>query len=129
MSAAYFANGKMVQLDSKADTDVVVTPDDVKDPEKLARLLQQALRENAEERRQWKPSRIFFRDLSVTTLGTYRLEHRFGGRVNYYVARWVPAATGDAALFEVIEAQTTEDVLTLFASSDGTATICVQEAG
>lgn len=129
MSAAYFANGKMVQLDSKADTDVVVTPEDVKDPEKLARLLQQALRENAEERRAWKPRRIWFRDISVTTLGSYRLEHRFGGRVNYHVERWVPASTGDAPLLEVVEAQSDANVLTLFASSDGTVTIYVEEAG
>ncbi len=128
MSASYFANGKMVQLDSKADTDVVVTPDDVKGPEKLARLLQQALRENAEERRQWQPRVMFFWDLTVTAGGTYRLEHRFGGRVNYYPARWVPDSTGTRVGLEIVADSTTDDVLVLLSAADGVVTVKVEAA-
>lgn len=128
MSAAIVeSDGTVRQLDAKAGELVVVTADDVKDADKLARSLQDALRQLAELRREWRPRRLYFRNQSFDATGTtkYRLTHNFGGRVNYY---FMPETTG--GYVDVRRHSETDNntlVLTSFWSS--TATVLVEEAG
>ena len=131
MSAAIVENdGSVRQLDTRAGEQINVTSEDVKDVEKLARLLQQALRENAELRRRWAPRELYFRDQAVTATTTtkIRLTHNFGGKVNWTVARWDGSAAG--ASYGIDEhADTDANTLVLVSSVAGTATIRVWEAG
>lgn len=131
MPAAIVHNdGVIRQLDTRAGEPIVVTSDDVKDMEKLARLLQQALRENAEIRRRWAPRELFFRDQAVTATTTtkIRLTHNFNGKVNWAVVRWDGSAAGSS--FGIDEhADTDANTLVLVSSVAGTATVRVWEAG
>jgi len=133
MSAAYStADGDLVQLDGKTDGPIVVTPSDVQDPEKLARMLQDALRGVAEQKRLFAPRqrKLYVRDRAVTNGGVLVIEHGFGGRVNFRVERWVPqSVAGTPFAIEVIDSQTDENTITLYSGADGTITICVSEAG
>jgi hypothetical protein len=132
MSAARFENGRMVQLDRKAEARQVLTADDVKDPERLARILNE-LRSNVdEERRRFKPSRIYFPGVPIAASTKYRFAHRFGGRVNWWVVSWKPtnvAANPYAEFF--LDSTTDDNVLVLLSSAVtvGTLTLLVEEAG
>ena len=131
MPAAIVQNdGVIRQLDTRAGEPIVVTSDDVKDVEKLARLLQQALRENAEIRRRWAPRELFFRDQAVTATNTtkIRLTHNFNGKVNWAVVRWDGSAAGSSYGIDE-HADTDANTLVLVSSVAGTATIRVEEAG
>ncbi len=121
------SDSAMVPLDGKAPSQIIVTPKDVQDPEKLARQLQDALNSIAELKRAWQPRRLYVRDVPVTTLGSYRFEHRFGGRVNWWVVMWVPDSSGNGFAFE-LDPSSDDDTLVLFSGQDGTATICIEEA-
>lgn len=126
MSAAIVeSDGVVRQLDKRAGEPIVVTSDDVKDAEKLARLLQQALRENAEERRHWRPRQLYFRDQVVDGTGTtkYRLTHNFNGRVEYFAGR----ATDYPRL--KVHDETDANTLVLVSGTACTVTILVEEAG
>lgn len=131
MSAAIVeSTGVIRQLDTRAGEQIVVTSEDVKDAEKLARMLQQALRENAELRRRYTPRELYFRDQPVTATTTtkIRLTHNFGGKVNWAVVRWDGSAAGSSYGIDE-HADTDANVLVLVSSVAGTATIRVWEAG
>lgn len=115
------------QLDAKAGQQIVVTSEDVKDAEKLARMLQTALRAIDERDREWRPRRLYFRDLTVDATGTtkYRLTHNFGGRVNFYFAD--TSSTGYADLRK--DSETSNDTLVLTSYNAATVTVVVEEAG
>lgn len=129
MSHARFENGRMVQLDRKAEPRQAVTVADVQDPERLARLLNE-LRDGVDaERSRFKPRKIDFVDIPVDNSGdsTVRLAHHFGGRVWWYVIAWKgasfsPFLVGPSTL-------STDNVLVLGSLVTGTATIRVEEAG
>lgn len=126
MSAALVASDGLVrQLDTRAGEPIVVTSQDVKDPEKLARLLQQALRENAEFRRRWTPRELYFRDQVVDGTGTtkYRLTHGFNGRVTYEAVY-----ASDYPRLK-IHADTDANTLVLVSGTACTVDIRVREAG
>lgn len=131
MSAAIIeSDGEVRQLDSRASAQIVITSDDVKDAERLARLLQQALRENAELRRRWMPRELYFRDQAVTATNTtkIRLVHNFGGKVNWAVVRWDGSAAGSSYGIDE-HTDTDANTLVVVSSVAGTATIRVWEAG
>ncbi len=131
MSAAIVeSDGSIRQLDARAGEPINVTSDDVKDAEKLARLLQQSLRENAELRRRWAPREIYFRDQAVTSTTTtkIRLTHNFNGKVNWKVVRWDGSAAGSSYGIDE-HAETDANTLVIVSSVAGTATIHVWEAG
>lgn len=124
------SDGLVRQLDTRAGEPIVVTSEDVKDPEKLARLLQQALRENAELRRRYAPRVLYFRDQAVTATTTtpIRLTHNFNGKVNWSVVRWGGSAAGSSYGLDE-HADTDANTLVLVSGVAGTATIRVEEAG
>lgn len=129
MSAAIVENtGTVRQLDARAGEQINVTSADVKDAEKLARLLQQALRENAELRRRWAPRELYFRDQALPASGSVRLTHNFRGLVNWAVVRWSPTAAGAMPVLAQTNG-TDADALVLTSGAAGTATIRVWEAG
>jgi hypothetical protein len=129
-SAIVQSDGLVRQLDARAGEPIVVTSEDVKDAEKLARLLQQALRENAELRRRWAPRELYFRDQAVTatTATKIRLTHNFNGKVNWAVVRWDGNAAGSSYGIDE-HADTDANTLVIVSSVAGTATIRVWEAG
>lgn len=132
MSAAYVTReGDTTSLDGRAPNPSVVTAEDVQDPEKLARLLEDAHRKIQALERRWNPRVLYFRDLVVdNTLTTqFPLEHKFGGRVNFDVVHWQPANPGDVPQIEPDASATTADTLVLISGAIGTATIRVEEAG
>lgn len=107
------------------DTDVQVTEEIVKDDARLARLLQQALRDVAALERRPCPRRLDFEDVSVSGDGVtvYRFPHGFGGRVRW----WVVDQDEPAALKRSDE--TTDDVLALVSEVAAVVTVRVEEVG
>jgi hypothetical protein len=131
VSAAYVDSfGDVVKLDGRADVPINVTADDVQDADKLARMLQTALREIAMLRRRWNPDVLFFRDRTVdaTAATKYRLAHQFAGRVNWYVAKWDPTVAGTEVRLDE-HADTDENTLVLVSAAAGVVTIKVEAAG
>lgn len=130
MSTAIVNDGRVRQLDARADTPVVVTAADVTDAEKLSRMLQQALRDVEDMKRRWNPRVVYFQDLAVTATTTtvIRLEHGFGGRVNWEVSRWDASVAGTGVRIEE-HADTDNGALCLVSGAAGTVTIRVEEAG
>lgn len=136
MSVAYVTNeGLMVHLDAKAPSRIVITAADVQDPEKLARLLEDAHRRVQELERRDNRSRVYFRDVVITDdtgAVQYRFEHRFGGRVNYSAVDWTPSGIYQGPpQFDVDRTSTgtDEDALVLLSYWTGTMTLAVEEAG
>ena len=134
MSSSYLDNGSTtpVVLDGRAPSNIVVTSKDVQDPERLARMVQELAREVVHLKRTWTPSRMYFRDRTVTATNTTKIlfHHGFGGRVNWWVARWdsLPAAAG--APYGLDEhADSDANTLVLVSSVAGVVTICVEAAG
>ncbi len=124
--------GQSKQLDVRAAPREVVTEEDVQQPKKLAELLGRILVALTELRRRWAPRKIDFEDQPVGTSTDYRFEHRFGGRVRWWVVDWKPAFTGVNQYIEFMRhADTDENVLVLTsgAASVGTVTVRVEEAG
>lgn len=119
--------GKVRQLDRRAEPDEVLTAKDAADTERLARLLVRIMSDVASLRRRFVPKRIDFEDLTVDATGTakFRLEHRFGGAVRFWVIGWDGAAAHNVRQ----HADTTKDVLVLTSTSAGKATVRVEEAG
>lgn len=127
MSSAVVSSVRSKQLDARSVPPEQVTDDQVKDPKRLAELLGRLLVAVTELRRAWDPKRIDFEDQAVTAGTAFGLEHRFGGRVRWWVVDWVPDATGDVAIFE--RTASTDTLLTLLPQNTGTVTIRVEEAG
>lgn len=131
MSAAYFdSDGNVVQLDGRAEADESVTPEDVKDAEKLARMVATLRKDVAELKRRWHPRRTYFRDQAVTASTTtkIRLEHGFGGRVNFWPCDWKPTVAGTEPRIEKHD-DTDDNTLVVTSNAAGTVTILVEQAG
>lgn len=131
VSAAYVDRGGTVKpLDGKAPARVTITAKDVADAETLAQILQDHEDRLATLEREWRPRKLFRRDLDVDNTGTtlYYVPHGFGGRVNWYVARWQPTAAGtEPGMSE--DASSDDNTLVLVSGVEGTVTICVEAAG
>ena len=128
MSAIIPLNGKVRQLDRRAEPDELVTEDQARDPKRVARLLAQLLRDVASLKRRFWARHIDFEDRTVDATGTtpYRFPHGFNGRVRWSVVDWVSASDGPR-----MARDTTSDANTLVLVSyeAGTVTIRVEEAG
>jgi hypothetical protein len=119
------ADGGVRQLDAKADAPIVITAEDAGDSEKLARLLQQALRDLAELRRRHVPKWLDFEDVAVGT-GAYEFPHGFRGRVRWWIVDWKPDSPTDPIVIER-SADSTADTLVLDSYCDGVVTVRVEE--
>lgn len=131
MSAAWIdEDGNVKQLDSKAVPPETLTASDVGDLERLARTINAVREELAEIKRRWSPRVTYFRDQAVTATTTtvIRLEHGFGGRVNWEVAHWAPSVAGTEVRLGQ-HAETDADTLCLASGAAGTVTVRVEEAG
>lgn len=128
-SAKIKDDGEISTLDGKAAPDEIVTSEDAKDPEKVARILGKLLREVAELRRRWNPQRIDFEDITVTNAGdSYSFEHGFKGRVRWWPVGW-RSGTADACVLVENETLTTDTTLVLDSYGDGIVCVRVEEAG
>lgn len=127
MSSAVVTSTRTRQLDARSVPPEQVTEEQVGNPKRLTELLGRLLVAVTELRRVWTPKRVDFEDQDVTAGVTFDLEHRFGGRVRWWVVDWVPDATGDVAIFERTAA--TDTTLTLLPQNTGTVTLRVEEAG
>ena len=125
MSAAVFSDDEWRQLGGTSDSLLTVTSAEVQDPEKLARMLQTALRELAELRREWRPRVRYWRDVTVdgTAATQCRFEHNLGGRVNWH-------AVGAESTVDLWQHEDTDDnVLILVSNAPATVTVRIEEAG
>lgn len=131
MSSAKYASGRMTQLDGKATADEVVTVEDVKDAEKLARRLQKAYADIAELKRRWNPRRIYFYDVAVDNTGTtqYQFAHNFSSRVNWWAVDWQSTVVAGNQCTLERHSATTDNTLVLVSGIAGTVSLCVEEAG
>lgn len=127
MSSAVVTSSRARQLDARSVPPEQVTEEQVGSTKRLAELLGRLLVAVTELRRAWDPNRVDFEDWAVTAGTAFDLEHRIGGRVRWWVVDWVPAATGDVAIFERTAA--TDTTLTLLPQNTGTVTIRVEDAG
>lgn len=130
MSAARVdVDGKVYQLDSRRPRAVTPTAADVKDHEKLARLLADTMEQAHAADRRANPRRIDFEDKAVTATTTTKipLEHNFGTRVRWWVVGWDASAAGTAPALDE-DSDTDENTLVLVSGVAGTVTIRVEEA-
>lgn len=131
MSAVVDSAGVVAQLDGRAEPDAIITAADVQDPEKLARMVARLFRELAIEKRRWKPSRTYYRDIASTgttaSAQTKRFAHGYGGRVNWWICDW--KGTGTVAPLARKTTATTSDELVLELLTTGTFTLVIEEAG
>lgn len=131
MSAYVESDGTIVQLDGRTEPDEVVTPTDVEDASKLARIVGRVLRDIAALKRRYAPRRIVFRDVVSTgttvSAQTKRFAHGLDGKVHWWVADWSSTATVAPCVRR--SASTTSDLLVLEFLTTGTATVIVEEAG
>lgn len=129
MSAAVISaqTGKVRQLDRPAESDERATPDQMKDPDLVSQLFLRILRNVSRLLRRWNPRRLDIEDMLLDATGTtlFRFEHKFGGRVRFWVVDWVGASPPNL----IRDAATTKDVLVVTSSSSGYATIRIEEAG
>jgi hypothetical protein len=126
------SDGTVTSLDGRAEPSTLITEEDAKDPQKVARILTEVLGQVASQRRRWAPRRIVFRDIAVTgdavTPVTVQLEHGFGGRVSWWPVDWVTTSTVTLGIKQNTTT-TTADTLGLWFFCTGTISICVEEAG
>lgn len=117
---------KVTQLDRSAEPDVV-TPEEVNDATRLARLIKRVLRDLAGLLRRWAPDRIDFEKQAVDATGTtlYSFQHDFEGTVRWWVVDWTGAAAPALSKHET----TTDRTLVLVSYVAGTLTLRVEEAG
>jgi hypothetical protein len=138
MSAARVTrDNAVIALDRAPQLDERVTEEDVKDAGKLSRLLMRILKDIASLKRRFYPRRRDFEDRAITGAGSvYRFEHRFGGRVRWWISQWKPAST--AGNYIPLLAESSQDGTTLVLTNvsvlginafTGTVTIRVEEAG
>lgn len=120
----------VTQVDRPAQPELVVTEEDVKDASKLARLVAGIAKDVAALKRRFAPRRIDFEDRAVTSSGTvkYQFHHGFGGRVRWWVVDWQPSSLGDVPSFQR-HSSSDANTLVLLSSTNGTATVRVEEAG
>lgn len=129
-AAVVRSTGVMRQLDRRAGATQQLTADDVTDAQRLAREVNELRGKAAEQDRRHDPMWIDFEDVAVDATATtkYRLPHKFGGRVRWWVVDWTPAVTGDVAAIGK-HADTDSNTLVLVSGNAGTATIRVEKAG
>ncbi|MER3466186.1 MAG: hypothetical protein C4340_03215 [Armatimonadota bacterium] len=134
MSTIVGRDGKIRQLDRRAEPSELVTREQVMDPARLVRIVMDILRDVARFKRRWHPRRIDFEDVVVDSTGRpFRLPHGFGGRVRWWVVDWRSTA-GNAPKIETAKDAdgkplSDDRTLVLRSLADGTATIRVEEAG
>lgn len=127
VSARIDKASNVIQLDRQATPDEVVTSEDVKDSEKLARLLARLLRDVADLKRRWWPKRIDFEDRAVVSGMPLRLGHGMRARVRWWIVDWTPTTPGDVPIFE--KASTTDlKTLVLDVGNSGTVSVRVEVA-
>ncbi len=131
MSAVVPQNGPIRQLDAPAEPDEQVTPEQVQDTDRLARLLMRMLRDLAVLRRRFWPQHIDFEDLTFDSTGTTktRLQHGFGGRVRWWLVDWQKGTEAPLAPALSRHADTDNNTLVLISGVEGKGTIRVEEAG
>lgn len=129
MSAAKVNGTKVTILDGRADPAEIVTEQDVQDASKLARGLGRVARDLAGLLRRFNPSRVDFEDVAVGAAGaSVTLEHRFSGRVRWWLVGW--QATGTTApILKEDTTNSTSSALVLLSYVAGTACIRVEAAG
>jgi hypothetical protein len=123
--ATIASTGILRRLDPGIQPDRTTTAEDVKDPEKLARAVQE-LREALAGVE--LPRSIDFEDLAASTGGALlRLAHGFGGRVRWFVMDWQSSGTAAPVLMRTTASD--ENTLVLGSYVAGTVTVRVEEAG
>lgn len=122
MRATVSSNGVVTRA-LKQIPDRTTTAEDVKDPEKLARTVQE-LRASALGEAERKE--LTFHDVSVSTAGALvKLPHNFGGRVHWSLVDWASTVGGAAPILE--KSTTTDDnTLVLASYVAGTASIRIE---
>jgi hypothetical protein len=122
------SDGTITQLGTRPVPDEVVTAEDAKDPEKVAKILARLLAGMAEQKRRWAPRRMDFAGV-VVAVGSYTtLQHNFAGAVHWWIINWQSTGAGNATQF--IDTDFSDDnSLVLFSGESGIATIRVEAAG
>lgn len=126
--AVVFGDGSVKQLDRLTDADEQVTESDVNDTWRVARLFARLLREVRRLSGRWNPRVIDTQEFEVDATGTtvYRIQHNFGGRVNWWVIDFAGGTYGPAFMRH---AETTEDTLCVVSNEAGTVRLRIEEAG
>jgi hypothetical protein len=125
-------DGKSRQLDTRTQSDEIVSADDAGDTTKLARLLTRLLAELAAVRRRWVPRSITFRD--VVSTGDYLtpveipLKHNLGGLVEFWVVDTIVQASATVPLI-VRHPSSDPNTLVISVYYSATFAIRVEEAG
>lgn len=128
-AAKITSTGKVVPLGPRSSPNDVVSVDDVRDPNKLARILGDVFEAVSMLLARWYPRRLDFEDVAVGASGAgLTLQHNFGGRVRYWVVDWSPSGTAAAPIL-VRGVETTKDTLVLYSYYAGVATIRLEESG
>lgn len=123
------STGAVKQLDGKAEPDQQVTEADVQDAPKLARLLTSLLKDVATLRRRFRPRRVDFENITCSAGGvTFPLQHRFGGKVRWWVVEWQITGGSGAPILQTWTG-TDSNTLVLWSDKAGIATIRVEESG
>lgn len=120
--------GKIRQLDGLAGPDEQVTPDQIEDKERAARLLMQILKDVASLKRRFWPKRMTFESKAVDATGTtkYRFKHGINARVRWWPVDWSGASAGpQLARHEDSDSNT----LVLVSYASGTVALRIEEAG
>lgn len=128
MSAIIPANGPIRQVDLAGEPLEQITPEQVTDEQRLARLLMDVLRQQADLSRRFWPQFIDFEDVAVDATGAtvYRFAHGLGGRVRWWPVDWSGATAGPRL---VRHANTDDNTLCLVSYTAGTLTLRVEVAG
>ncbi len=128
MSAIIPIRGPVRQLDRRAEPLEQTSEADAAEPNLVARKLNDLDRRISTQERRWVPRRSDWEDQPVDDTGTtlYRFEHRFGGRVRYWVVDW---SGGTDAPNLLRHASTDNNTLVLTSTVAGVATVRVEESG
>lgn len=123
------ANGTPRSLDGSSQPNEVITPKDVADPMRVVRLFQKLLASFSGLLRLWQPRIIDFQDRTFLGDGTtvYRLEHKFGAKVNLWAIRWDSGGAGSFIYSFVQGDDLNTSAFVTFVAGKGT--IRIEEAG
>lgn len=128
MSSTVVRGSQRLKLDGAGSPDETVTPGQVSDHDRVARVLNSLVKTSREVRSRFWPARVDFEDIEVDATGTklFRLYHGFGKRVRWYVVDW-----SDASYEYRLVRHSSSDLntLVLVSYAGGIATIRVEEAG
>lgn len=123
--------GKVVQLGAKPAPDEVVSQEDAKDVVKLAKLLTRILATLATLRRTWVPRTMTFNDVltTATPATRIRLQHNFGGRVNWWVCDFQISGASTTPQIHRIDAECDANTLVLSSYTTSRISVRVEECG